>query len=131
MRCVPAWRSRTGKIYHEEEQGKVCPEQAEQDVDQGFFPLAFPQSRRIPEKLDEQPEQPECTEPQADILSQLCACQRCGRMQAQYTHQQYGKGYEKGMHIHELPVDQAKPRQLPRPVEIAGKTGMDQGQEQE
>jgi hypothetical protein len=74
--------------------------------------------------LDKQPGGPKQEKPECKLSAQRGAGQFPGGAKTQNSHQQYDKGYEKGMDPHHLPVYQLQAAQLIFPVEVFRKKYM-------
>lgn len=98
-------------------------------MDDGFESPASPERGRVIEKLNQASQQPEQTQSCGNIFTQFCFQQFVREHQAKQSHQRYCDADKKRVHIHHLPVDEAKRFQFFFPFKIAGKKRMENAQQ--
>ena len=103
---------------------KVGPKATKQDVNSGFEFFSFPEVGGETEELDEQAQRPEDCQAKAKGSAEWGGDEFLGRAEAKQANEENDNGYEKGVYLHELPVDQAQALQFGFPVEIPRKDDM-------
>ena len=115
-----------------EKQGREeSPEQRKKHLHRRLKRFAAPETGRIPEELENQPDAPEQAQTRADPTSQGAVDEigRAGR--AEQAHQEHGEPDEEGVDVQDLPGDQAEGRRFLALAEVAGKHRVQQAQPQE